>query len=42
MIHDNIIKFCFIGKKINFDKLDKGCSIEIDIKSSYFIIYILD
>jgi hypothetical protein len=28
MIHDNIIKFCFIGEKFNFDKLDKGCSID--------------
>ena len=26
-INDNLIKFCFIGEKFNFDKLDKNCMI---------------
>ena len=26
-INDNVIKFCFIGEKFNFDKLDKNCMI---------------
>jgi len=28
MNQDNIIKLCFIGEKSNFDKLDKGCTVD--------------